>query len=58
MDDITQSFYDDLGPQYDRLFSVWPSATREQAVMLERIFLRFGFDRGAQMLDCACGIGI
>ena len=34
---ITQSFYDNLAPQYDKLFEDWNSATDEQADILERI---------------------
>ena len=55
--DITQTFYDALAPQYDKLFSDWQAATREQADILDRLFRRCGFDRGARILDCACGIG-
>ena len=55
--DITQSFYDDMASQYEKLFLDWQSTTREQAVMLEGIFKNHGFDRKAHILDCACGIG-
>ncbi|MBQ8217513.1 MAG: class I SAM-dependent methyltransferase [Oscillospiraceae bacterium] len=55
--DITQSFYDNLATQYDKLFLDWQATTREQAVILERIFAEKGFDRAASVLDCACGIG-
>ena len=55
--DITQTFYDNLAKQYDRLFEDWESAVREQAVILDRIFSDCGFDRAAKVLDCACGIG-
>jgi SAM-dependent methyltransferase len=54
---ITQTFYDSLATQYDMLFQDWQAATREQAQILERIFRNCGFDRGAKVLDCACGIG-
>lgn len=54
---ITQTFYDHLASQYDKLFLDWQSAVREQAVMLDRIFADNGFDRSAKVLDCACGIG-
>lgn len=54
---ITQSFYDKLASQYDKLFLDWQSATDEQAVILERIFKNNGFDKNASILDCACGIG-
>ena len=40
-----------------KLFLDWQSTTREQAVILDRIFSEFGFDLAAQILDCACGIG-
>ena len=55
--DITQSFYDDMASQYEKLFLDWQSTTREQAVILDRIFKDHGFDRSAHILDCACGIG-
>lgn len=54
---ITQTFYDNMANQYDKLFLDWQSTTREQAVILDRIFTEYGFDRTAQVLDCACGIG-
>ncbi len=55
--DITQSFYDDIAAHYEKLFLDWQSATREQAVILDRIFKDNGFDRKTHVLDCACGIG-
>lgn len=55
--DIIQTFYDSMATQYDKLFADWTATTREQAVILDRIFSRFGFDRNARVLDCACGIG-
>lgn len=55
--DITQTFYDHLASQYDKLFQDWQSTTREQAVILEKLFQEYGFDRTANILDCACGIG-
>ena len=54
---ITQTFYDHLASQYDKLFLNWRDAVREQAVILDRIFRENGFDRSARILDCACGIG-
>ena len=54
---ITQTFYDHLATQYDKLFQDWQSTTREQAVILEKLFQEYGFDRTANILDCACGIG-
>ena len=55
--DITQTFYDDLASQYDKLFQDWQSTTHEQAALLSRIFHTHGFDTSARILDCACGIG-
>ena len=55
--DITQSFYDEMATQYEKLFLDWQSTTREQAVILDRIFKEHGFDTKAHVLDCACGIG-
>ncbi|MBE6969446.1 MAG: class I SAM-dependent methyltransferase [Ruminococcaceae bacterium] len=54
---ITQTFYDNLATQYDKLFQDWQVTTQEQAVLLDRIFWDNGFDRSARLLDCACGIG-
>ncbi len=54
---ITQTFYDNMAAQYDKLFLDWRAATREQALILNGIFSGCGFGTGARMLDCACGIG-
>lgn len=54
---IIQNFYDSLASQYDKLFLDWQSATQEQAVILDRLFIENGFDQSAHILDCACGIG-
>ena len=54
---ITQSFYDNMATQYDKLFLDWHSTTREQAIILDNIFRAHGFDKTAGILDCACGIG-
>lgn len=54
---ITQNFYDNMATQYDKLFQDWQSTTREQAVILDKMFSECGFDRDAHILDCACGIG-
>lgn len=54
---ITQSFYDNLASQYDKLFLDWDAATREQAVLLDGLFANNGYDKTARILDCACGIG-
>ena len=55
--DITQTFYDNLASQYDKLFLDWQAATHEQALILDKIFRDKGFDNTARILDCACGIG-
>jgi len=54
---ITQTFYDNMAAQYDKLFQDWQATTREQALILDRLFRAAGFDRSARVLDCACGIG-
>lgn len=54
---ITQTFYDSLASEYDKLFLDWQADTYEQAVILNRIFNNNGFDVTARILDCACGIG-
>ncbi len=54
---ITQSFYDNMATQYDKLFSDWQATTREQAVILDKLFTESGFNKTARILDCACGIG-
>jgi len=55
--DITQTFYDQLACQYDKLFLDWNATVKEQAVVLDRLFSENGFSRTARVLDCACGIG-
>ena len=55
--DITQTFYDNLASQYDKLFLDWQATTQEQAVILNQLFSDNGFDKTARVLDCACGIG-
>ena len=54
---IIQTFYDDMAAQYDQLFLDWHTTTEEQAAILNKIFSENGFDKTAQILDCACGIG-
>ena len=55
--DITQTFYNNLAPQYDKLFLDWNTATQEQAIILDKLFRDNGFSKNATVLDCACGIG-
>ena len=55
--DIVQSFYDNMASQYDKLFLDWQATTKEQALLLHKLFLAEGFDHSAKVLDCACGIG-
>lgn len=55
--DIVQTFYDQLADQYDKLFFDWSASVREQAQILDGLFSACGFDRSAEILDCACGIG-
>ncbi len=54
---ITQTFYDHLATQYDKLFQDWNAASHGQAEILDTIFRNHGFDHTAKLLDCACGIG-
>ena len=54
---ITQSFYNNIASQYDKLFLDWRTTMQEQAVLLNGIFQENGFDHTARILDCACGIG-
>jgi SAM-dependent methyltransferase len=54
---ITQTFYDNMAAQYDKLFQDWHAATREQALLLDGLFQKAGFAKTARLLDCACGIG-
>lgn len=53
---ITQTFYDNLASEYDKLFLNWQATTQEQAEILNKLFTANGFDRSANILDCACGI--
>ena len=46
-----------MASQYDKLFLDWHAASKEQAVILHRIFHKYGFNTNARILDCACGIG-
>jgi len=55
--DITQTFYNNIASQYDKLFLDWDKTTKEQATILTKIFNDNGFDYSAKILDCACGIG-
>ena len=54
---ITQTFYDSMASQYDKLFQDWQATTLEQAKILDKLFVTEGFDKSARLLDCACGIG-
>lgn len=46
-----------MATHYDKLFYDWEATTREQALILDKLFADNGFGRTAQVLDCACGIG-
>ena len=35
---ITQTFYDNMASQYDKLFLDWQVAVKEQAVILDKLF--------------------
>ena len=55
--DIIQTFYDNLATEYDKLFLNWDATTKEQAMILDKIFKNNGYDKSCKILDCACGIG-
>lgn len=57
LEDVEGNLYDSIATQYDNLFLDWQATTREHAGILDGIFADNGFDRTAQILDCACGIG-
>lgn len=54
---IIQTFYDNLASSYDKLFLDWHATTKEQAILLNKLFRDAGFDVSSRILDCACGIG-
>ena len=54
---IIQIFYDNLAENYDKLFLDWHATTKNQAILLDKLFREAGFDPSAKVLDCACGIG-
>ena len=51
--DITQSFYNNLASQYDKLFLDWQATTQEQALILNKLFQDNGYDNSANILDCS-----
>ena len=55
--DIIQTFYNNLASQYDKLFSDWNATTKEQALILDKLFKDSGYNNKCKVLDCACGIG-
>jgi len=54
---IIQKFYDSMASHYDKLFLDWKTTTKEQAVLLQGLFQKYGYDKKSSILDCACGIG-
>ena len=54
---ITQTFYDNMASQYDKLFLDWHTTTREQAALLDKLLRDRGCGPASRVLDCACGIG-
>lgn len=54
---ITQTFYDSMASQYEKFYPDWDTAVKDEAKFLSEVFERYGFDKKAQILDCACGIG-
>ena len=56
-ENVIQSFYDKIAPQYNKFYLDWESVTHKEAKLLSEIFKDNGFDINAKILDCACGIG-
>ena len=56
VENIAQTFYDALAPQYDQFYRDWDEASRSEAQFLQALFSAHGFDCSARILDCACGI--
>ena len=52
--DITQTFYDNMASQYDKLFLDWNATTQEQAAILNKIFNNNGFSTSAHILESGC----
>ena len=48
--DITQTFYDNMAEQYDKLYADWPAATREHAAILDAIITRQSPDICAELM--------
>lgn len=55
--DIIQTFYNNMAYHYDKLFLDWNATTKEQALILDKLFKNNGYKVGCCVLDCACGIG-
>ena len=52
--DVTQTFYDSMASQYDKFYQDWNTTAKEEAVFLDGIFRKRGFDRSARILDVEC----
>lgn len=52
-----QSFYDALAPVYHLIYGDWETARRNQARVLAELLTEEGVPPGAELLDCAAGIG-
>ena len=48
---ITQTFYDHLASQYDKLFLDRKAAAQEQGQLLDRLIRAAGFDRSVHIPD-------
>jgi glycine/sarcosine N-methyltransferase len=51
-----EQFYDDLAPEYHRLFADWWSAAQWHGRVIAGILAQHGIPEG-RLLDCTCGIG-
>jgi SAM-dependent methyltransferase len=54
---MTARFYDELAPYYHLLYGDWSSAIGSQGAALAALLAAEGIERGAPVLDAACGIG-
>lgn len=52
-----EAFYDALAPEYDAIFDDWWIAALEHGRIIDDVLRGAGVERGARLLDCACGIG-
>jgi len=57
MNNITQTFYDELSEDYHLIFADWDKAIKRQAKSLDGIIKKYARLPWKSLLDCSCGIG-